>query len=414
MFAIDCMKANGSHLGTCIDRFYFGSCCQIPDKTILPQIIGNTIEDNSIDTANFVHPLTIDKFHNNIYKKTTTTEKIDTTSVKPKDTTEPLEMETKSDDSTTIDNKIINDDVNLTTAIIIDTTTKSETKTSETVTEMPIKLSTYQTVSGEGSIVTEAPKETTEATKLTVEPIKLSTESTKLTEETTQTTTTQKLTKPTRKPTRPTYTRPTYKPYNYTRPTISPSTVKPKPTKPTVNKRPSYRPPLKRPTKKPLPSPPRLNITILPQSTSSKPIFTKPSSVSIIYVNTTNVNEEDDTKTTTTTTTETPATEKVTESNEIATETITTAPEVITDKVSESPIIEVSQTEAPIEVATVETDKITEKIPSSSATPTSTSTEFPPLVTWSNTVDSATKEPEKVTEPNEGKIYYISDIKKYL
>ncbi|XP_017786558.1 PREDICTED: serine proteinase stubble [Nicrophorus vespilloides] len=29
MFAIDCLKANGTHLGTCIDRFYFGSCCHI-------------------------------------------------------------------------------------------------------------------------------------------------------------------------------------------------------------------------------------------------------------------------------------------------------------------------------------------------------------------------------------------------
>lgn len=29
MFAIDCLKANGTHLGTCIDRFYFGSCCQL-------------------------------------------------------------------------------------------------------------------------------------------------------------------------------------------------------------------------------------------------------------------------------------------------------------------------------------------------------------------------------------------------
>lgn len=29
MFAIDCIKANGTHLGTCIDKFYFGSCCQM-------------------------------------------------------------------------------------------------------------------------------------------------------------------------------------------------------------------------------------------------------------------------------------------------------------------------------------------------------------------------------------------------
>lgn len=29
MFAIDCIKSNGTHLGTCIDKFYFGSCCQM-------------------------------------------------------------------------------------------------------------------------------------------------------------------------------------------------------------------------------------------------------------------------------------------------------------------------------------------------------------------------------------------------
>ncbi|XP_032688263.1 serine proteinase stubble-like isoform X2 [Odontomachus brunneus] len=43
MFAFTCAKANGTHLGTCIDRFYFGSCCKIDDEPdIYPQ-------DNSID-----------------------------------------------------------------------------------------------------------------------------------------------------------------------------------------------------------------------------------------------------------------------------------------------------------------------------------------------------------------------------
>ncbi|XP_050315723.1 serine proteinase stubble [Anthonomus grandis grandis] len=39
MFAIDCLKANGTHLGTCIDRFYFGSCCHI-----------EPIKDHSVET----------------------------------------------------------------------------------------------------------------------------------------------------------------------------------------------------------------------------------------------------------------------------------------------------------------------------------------------------------------------------
>ncbi len=31
MFAWDCAETGGVHLGTCIDRFYFGSCCKVPD-----------------------------------------------------------------------------------------------------------------------------------------------------------------------------------------------------------------------------------------------------------------------------------------------------------------------------------------------------------------------------------------------
>lgn len=48
MFAIDCMKANGTHLGTCIDKFYFGSCCQIKDVDAL---YNPEISDNSIDSS---------------------------------------------------------------------------------------------------------------------------------------------------------------------------------------------------------------------------------------------------------------------------------------------------------------------------------------------------------------------------
>ena len=31
MFAWNCVEAGGNHLGTCIDRFYFGSCCKLPE-----------------------------------------------------------------------------------------------------------------------------------------------------------------------------------------------------------------------------------------------------------------------------------------------------------------------------------------------------------------------------------------------
>ncbi|XP_014219939.1 serine proteinase stubble [Copidosoma floridanum] len=43
MFALTCAKANGTHLGTCIDSFYFGSCCKIDDvPDVSPQ--NNTID----------------------------------------------------------------------------------------------------------------------------------------------------------------------------------------------------------------------------------------------------------------------------------------------------------------------------------------------------------------------------------
>ncbi|XP_011296143.1 serine proteinase stubble [Musca domestica] len=50
MFAIDCIKQNGTHLGTCIDRFYFGSCCDIKDEGSLfaPEIGDNSIDQNTI------------------------------------------------------------------------------------------------------------------------------------------------------------------------------------------------------------------------------------------------------------------------------------------------------------------------------------------------------------------------------
>ncbi|KAF2360372.1 Serine proteases trypsin domain [Trinorchestia longiramus] len=37
MFAWDCMKAEGSHLGTCIERFYFGSCCKLKPGSKKPE-----------------------------------------------------------------------------------------------------------------------------------------------------------------------------------------------------------------------------------------------------------------------------------------------------------------------------------------------------------------------------------------
>nr|XP_053653090.1 serine protease filzig-like isoform X1 [Cherax quadricarinatus]XP_053653091.1 serine protease filzig-like isoform X1 [Cherax quadricarinatus] len=43
MFAWDCKEANGTHLGTCIDRFYFGSCCKLQSAEAPPSEITNEI-----------------------------------------------------------------------------------------------------------------------------------------------------------------------------------------------------------------------------------------------------------------------------------------------------------------------------------------------------------------------------------
>ncbi|XP_053621162.1 serine proteinase stubble isoform X2 [Plodia interpunctella] len=425
MFAIDCLKANGSHLGTCIDRFYFGSCCQIPDKTILPQIIGNNIEDNTIDSGSFVHPQTEDKVQSTVTKipdifptRKITTEKT-TVADKVQDRTESDEFKT------TLDEK---DDGKLTTVAIVDTTIKPQVnKTPDVSTELPIKLSTFQTVSGDiSNTVTEETKtETTEAPKIT-----------------TSTTTTVK---PTRRPTKPTIK--PFRPANFTRPPYLSTTSKPKPTKPVlvfnITRKPPYRPPPKRPTtKKPLPLPPRLNITILPQSTSTRPIFTRPSVPSITYINTTSTEDitttssttpstttvtsttisttlstekitepTTSTTTTTTTTTTTPSTttttstttESPTETTEALTETterltselssevpkLTTIQEVATEKATLMPAIEAESPTTPILTSS------SSPAPSVSTT-TVITTDFPPLVTWS-TVDGATKAPENGT-----------------
>ncbi|XP_023946218.2 serine proteinase stubble [Bicyclus anynana] len=470
MFAIDCLKANGTHLGTCIDRFYFGSCCQIADKTSLPQIIGNNIEDNSIDSANFVHPLTEDKVHSTVSKipdavypnkHKTEINKVTivnndkvisnlgskpvTEAVRPQTSTdkmvtieqrtEPNIMETKIDEPTTISNNLQDEP-----KIVTETTVKEND-----VTEVPIRLSTFQTISNDrGSISTEK----TESPKVTTDIIR-----------TTEQTTTEKAVKPTRKPIKPTYKpRPTYRPSNFTRPPhIS---IKPRPTKPILpfntTRKPPYRLPPKRPsTKKPLPIPPRLNITVLPQSTSTRPVFTRPSLSTITYINTTSTTVEEKPISLTVTTTSRPSsttvsttttkmpitTEKATETTEnIVTETslpisspptetiiektttlilkdtvttvkdnevttvadITTTTEVPTEIITtveplKEIVTEIEVTQEPVTESVTLQEEITEKetlrpvteVDIPETTKLSSSTEFPPFVTWTNVLEAS-------------------------
>ena len=65
MFAWTCVEQGGEHLGTCIDRFYFGSCCKLK-------------EDNAIPDAPSKKPIQKPIF-TTITKRTTTTLKPTTT-----------------------------------------------------------------------------------------------------------------------------------------------------------------------------------------------------------------------------------------------------------------------------------------------------------------------------------------------
>ncbi|XP_022130881.2 serine proteinase stubble [Pieris rapae] len=443
MFAIDCLKSNGSHLGTCIDRFYFGSCCQIPDKNILPSIINN-IEDNTIDSSNFVHPQE-DKIINHLYKKPTSTTN------KPSSLHVPTEATVNAQDRTASNEENNLDKITTIDNTIVDKTTPSSTESMKTTqkiqpTEVSIKISTFQSVSSDTSYLT-SPK-----------PIKV---------ETTEAITTEKP-KPPRKPIRPTYKpRPTFRPTNFTRPPYT-GTGKPRPTKPisTVipTRKPPFRVPSKRPsTKKPIQIPPRLNITILPQYTSSRPAFSRPSGPSIIYINHTLSKVEETTlptvfnntsSTTPSTTSREPSTTTTTtahsttvSSTSASTTTITTTPTTTTTPASTT--TEKQQTEAITEIVGIETESILQTETLSTTEPSKveltteiskdseiettvgftelitlaettdfkdittqalteretirtteveiTTTDFPPFVTWSSNVDTATKTPQKPT-----------------
>merc|ERR1712223_838382 len=63
MFAWNCAEAGGQHLGTCVDRFYFGSCCKLPDvinsieestdknEDVAPAAIPATTESTTVTTG---------------------------------------------------------------------------------------------------------------------------------------------------------------------------------------------------------------------------------------------------------------------------------------------------------------------------------------------------------------------------
>ncbi|XP_031835956.2 serine protease notopleural [Nomia melanderi] len=135
MFAFTCAKANGTHLGTCIDRFYFGSCCKIDDEPdIFPQ-------DNSIDDGTPARPFV------------TTSGPIESNDIpayfsRPKPIAEKKPPGTQPVETTTAGYTVQN--TQAATTIVKESTRPATRKpilttTIETTTQ-PVRLSTFQTV----------------------------------------------------------------------------------------------------------------------------------------------------------------------------------------------------------------------------------------------------------------------------
>ncbi|KAG5316140.1 STUB proteinase, partial [Acromyrmex insinuator] len=152
MFAFTCAKANGTHLGTCIDRFYFGSCCKIDDEPdIFPQ--DNSIDDGPPASRPFITT-----------HRPTGSSGIPEYFTKPKPTDEKKPVEASQ---ITISG-FLNTQSTQTSANTMRDTTKFVTKKPITTIEMTTqttRLSTFQTVQNAAGSSTEA---TLKATNNTV------------------------------------------------------------------------------------------------------------------------------------------------------------------------------------------------------------------------------------------------------
>ncbi|XP_017766588.1 PREDICTED: serine proteinase stubble [Eufriesea mexicana] len=161
MFAFTCAKANGTHLGTCIDRFYFGSCCKIDEEPdIFPQ-------DNSIDDGPPARPFV------------TTHGPIESNDIpeyfsRPKPINEKKPSETYSTEETT--SSYTTQSIRTQATTIKETTklvTKKPVPTTIETTTQPVRLSTFQTVqnsSKEDSTTKNPPGITTGAVQTSQKP----------------------------------------------------------------------------------------------------------------------------------------------------------------------------------------------------------------------------------------------------
>ncbi|XP_068083907.1 serine proteinase stubble [Anabrus simplex] len=248
MWAYSCMRANGTHLGTCIDRFYFGSCCRLDGQD--PALVSNGDEELGDGNTHDNHLPVIPP------QRPFTTTAATTT---PITSTEHHFL--LSTFQTVQDNKI-------------DTTTEKTQSTSSSTTQKPYIAPTLTSMTTERTpppTSTVKPSSTTTKPKTTTK-LPPRTTATILTPSTT--TTVKPVTKP--PPSRTTTKKPTAKPKPTTTTTRKPSTkkptVKPATTKPiTTTRKPAVT------TKKPITSIKPSVATTKKPTTSTKPsTVTKP------------------------------------------------------------------------------------------------------------------------------------------
>ena len=85
MFAWTCVEQGGTHLGPCIDRFYFGSCCKLKEDNAIPDY-PSSIKPSGISKPSLLETTSKIPISNpTTTRRTTTTTKL--TTIKTTETT---------------------------------------------------------------------------------------------------------------------------------------------------------------------------------------------------------------------------------------------------------------------------------------------------------------------------------------
>ncbi|KAJ8924316.1 hypothetical protein NQ315_007109 [Exocentrus adspersus] len=270
MFAIDCVKSNGTHLGTCIDRFYFGSCCLVPP---VPDIIENTIESDIIPHRE--PPLRISNTTSTSPVSSTTPSVTTASTANPEPVTTEKVLVNSTDKVEEKTQSSISSDYKLTETSTVGSSTTEATTT-------PQKLQTFQVVHGSttNEVTIKPPSTTPKPSIATENPTKSST-------------TTPKPTKSSTTTPKPTKASTTTKPIKISTTTSKPATpkpvTKPKPlkvstttSKPIKTTRPAPTKPTSKPTK-----PVRVTSTKKPVSTQASTTTPKPTATTTTPTSTT-------------------------------------------------------------------------------------------------------------------------------